>query len=313
MVVAANRKGQASTKTTSWTRFKKNFSTHKYIYLLMLPGLLTLFIFRYIPMAGIVVAFQNYRVVDGLFGSEWVGLHWFEMLFSNPQFLRILGNTITITLMRLVIGFPAPIILALLINEISRNTYKRTVQTIVYLPHFISWVVIGGIMTILLSPTVGILSVFGVDRNPLLNPATFRWVVVFSGIWKDAGWGTIVYLAAISTVNPDLYEAAVVDGANRFKRVIHITLPSISGAIAVMLILNTGTLLTAGFDQLFVLQSPAVMHVGDVLDTFVYRHGLAQGRFSHAAAAGLFQAVVGLMLVTMSNYFAKRMGESGIF
>ena len=167
-------------------------------------------------------------------------------------------------------------------------------------------------MTIL-SPSVGILPMFGVTKNPLLGTASFRWVVVVSDIWKEAGWGTVVYLAAISGINPDLYEAAIVDGANRFRRVVHITIPSIAGTIAILLILRTGSLLSAGFDQMYVLQSPAVMDIADVLDTFVYRYGLAQGRFSHAAAAGLFQSVIGLILISISNFFSRSVGQEGVF
>ncbi|MDL2233651.1 ABC transporter permease subunit [Ruminococcaceae bacterium OttesenSCG-928-L11] len=296
-----------------WARFKKNFPLHKYYYLLMIPGLATLLVFRYAPMAGIVVAFKDYRIVDGIFGSQWVGLRWFEMLFSNAQFTRVLFNTIYISLLKLLVGFPAPILLSIFINEISSVRYKKAIQTAVYLPHFISWVVIGGILVTILSPSVGILSLFHVTKNPLLDPSNFRWLVVLSDIWKEAGWGTVVYLAAITNVNTDLYEAATVDGANRFQRIIHITLPAISGTIAVMLILRTGSLLSAGFDQMYVLQTPATMDVGDVLDTFVYRYGLAQGRFSYAAAAGLFQSVVGLILVGLSNYITTKMGQDSVW
>ena len=183
----------------------------------------------------------------------------------------------------------------------------------VYLPHFISWVVIGGILYTILSPTVGVLSLFNLKKNPLLETSNFRMLVVISDIWKTSGWGTIVYLASISGINPDLYEAAIIDGANRFQKIRHITVPSIASTIAVMLILRTGSLMSAGFDQMYILQSPATMDVGDVLDTFVYRYGLAQGRFSYATAAGLFQSVVGLILVSLSNFITHKMGENGIW
>lgn len=296
-----------------WYKFKKNFPVHKYYYLLILPGLAALLVFRYIPMVGVIIAFKDFKIAEGIFGSQWVGTKWFEMLFSNAEFSNVLFNTIYISLLKLIFSFPAPILLALMINEVSHVKFKKVIQTTVYLPHFISWVVIGGVMMTILSPSVGILSLFGVSKNPLLEPANFRWLVVVSDIWKEAGWGTVVYLAAITNISPDLYEAATVDGATRFQKIWNITLPAIAGTIAIMLILRTGSLLSAGFDQMYVLQTSATMDVGDVLDTFVYRYGLAQGRFSYAAAAGLFQSVVGLILVSLSNFITGRMGQDGIW
>ncbi len=296
-----------------WYKFKKNFPVHKYYYLLILPGLAALLVFRYVPMVGVIIAFKDFKIAEGIFGSQWVGTKWFEMLFSNAEFSNVLFNTIYISLLKLIFSFPAPILLALMINEVSHVKFKKVIQTTVYLPHFISWVVIGGVMMTILSPSVGILSLFGVSKNPLLEPANFRWLVVVSDIWKEAGWGTVVYLAAITNISPDLYEAATVDGATRFQKIWNITLPAIAGTIAIMLILRTGSLLSAGFDQMYVLQTSATMDVGDVLDTFVYRYGLAQGRFSYAAAAGLFQSVVGLILVSLSNFITGRMGQDGIW
>jgi putative aldouronate transport system permease protein len=308
------KKGAAQLKAQSrWACFKKNFKTHKYYYLLMLPGLAALLVFRYLPMGGVVIAFKDFKISQGVWGSEWAGFKWFQMLFSNSQFTGVLFNTIYISILKLLFGFPAPVMLALMINEVANLNLKRVVQTTVYLPHFISWVVVGGILMTILSPSVGVLSLFGVSKNPLLEPANFRWLVVVSDIWKESGWGTVVYLAAITGVSPDLYEAATVDGANRFQKIWNITIPSIAGTIAVMLILRTGSLLSAGFDQMYVLQTSATMDVGDVLDTFVYRYGLAQGRFSYAAAAGLFQSVVGLILVSLSNFITGKLGQDGIW
>lgn len=300
-------------KQKLWHQFKKNFSVHKYYYLLMIPGLTILLLFRYAPMGGIIVAFKDFKIAEGIFGSSWAGMKWFEMLFSNAEFTRVLFNTILISVSKLIFGFPMPIILAVMINEVSNTKLKKSIQTVIYLPHFISWVVIGGILYTILSPTVGVLSLFKIKKNPLLEPSNFRILVVLSEIWKTSGWGTIVYLAAISGISPDLYESAIIDGANRFQKIRHITIPSIASTIAVMLILRTGTLMSAGFDQMYVLQSPATMDVGDVLDTFVYRYGLAQGRFSYATAAGLFQSVVGLILVLLSNFITNKMGQDGIW
>jgi len=296
-----------------WRHFKKNFSVQKYYYLLMIPGLTILLLFRYAPMGGIIIAFKDFKIAEGIFGSSWAGMKWFEMLFSNAEFGRVLFNTILISVSKLIFGFPVPIILAVMINEVSNTKLKKSIQTVIYLPHFISWVVIGGILYTILSPTVGVLSLFKVKKNPLLEPSNFRILVVLSEIWKTSGWGTIVYLAAISGISPDLYESAIIDGANRFQKIRHITIPSIASTIAVMLILRTGSLMSAGFDQMYVLQSPATMDVGDVLDTFVYRYGLAQGRFSYATAAGLFQSVVGLILVLLSNFITNKMGQDGIW
>lgn len=298
---------------TGWARFKKDFPIHKYYYLLMIPGLLVLLLFRYFPMGGLIIAFKDYKVKEGIIGSAWAGLKWFEMLFSNPQFSQVLINTIWISLLKLIFGFPAPILLAIMINEVRQTRLKKTIQTVVYLPHFISWVVIGGLMISLLSPSVGILSLFGVTKNPLLEPGNFRSLVVITDIWKEVGWGTVVYLAAITGISQDLYEAATVDGAGRFQKIRHITLPSIMGTIAVMLIMRCGNLMMTGFDQLYVLQTPSVMDVGDVLDTFVYRYGLAMGRFSMATAAGLFQSVVGLILVCISNFCSHKMDQPGVW
>ena len=296
-----------------WRSFRANFAVHKYYYLLMLPGLALLALFRYVPMAGALIAFRDYKLSTGLFGGQWVGMKWLNMLFSNPQFTQVLGNTIWISLLKLAFGFPAPIIIAIMLNEVKYGALKRTVQTVIYLPHFISWVVIGGLMMTILSPSVGILGAFGIAKNPLLEARNFRLLVVLTDIWKEAGWGTVVYLAAISGISPDLYEAATVDGAGRFQKIRHITLPAITGTVVVMLILRTGSMLMAGFDQLYVLQTPAVMDVGDVLDTFVYRYGLTQGRFSFAAAAGLFQSFIGLLLVSISNTVSRKLDQNGVW
>lgn len=307
------KKQSLPNKQKSWQQFKKNFYVHKYYYLLMIPGLAILLLFRYAPMGGIIIAFKEFKIAEGIFRSPWAGMKWFDMLFSNSEFMCVLFNTIFISVSKLLFGFPMPIILAVMINEVSNLKLKKSIQTVIYLPHFISWVVIGGILYTILSPAVGILSLFNIKQNPLLDPSDFRTLVVISDIWKTSGWGTVVYLAAISSISQDLYEAATIDGANRFQKIYYITIPSIASTIAIMLILRTGTLMSAGFDQMYVLQSPATMDVGDVLDTFVYRYGLAQGRFSYATAAGLFQSLVGLILVSLSNFITHKMGQNGIW
>lgn len=298
------------------SRLLTRWNYYAWFYLFMLPGLLALILFRYVPMVGNIIAFKDFNVRDGMFGSPWTSMHglkWFHQLFSNPEFARVLWNTIYISILKILFSFPAPIVLALMINEVSSTKLKKVIQTTVYLPHFISWVVLGGILFTLLSPSVGILSIFGFTRNPLLNPKTFRAWLILTDIWKTAGWGTVVYMAAITGIGQELYEAATVDGANRFQRILYVTLPGILPTISILLVLRVGNLLFAGFDQIYILQQPATIEVSDVLDTFVYRYGIGQGRFPYGAAAGLFQSLVGIVMVGFSNYFSKRMGQDGVW
>lgn len=266
------------------------------------------------------MAFKDYSIFKGILGSPWAGtdgLDNFRLVFNSPDFWRVLGNTLTISAYKIVFGFPFPIILALLINEIRNERFKKVTQTIIYLPHFISWVVIVGMMRSILSPTYGIAGSFFelLGRTPvnlLASHAAIRPLVVISDIWKEAGWGTIVYLAAISTVNPELYESAIIDGANRFRRMIHITLPSISGVVIMLLILRIGGFMDAGFEQIFVMQNDYTRPFIDIFGTFVYRRGITMGRYSFAAAVGLFNSVVALVLITGANTFAKAIGEEGL-
>ncbi|MFD0679965.1 MULTISPECIES: ABC transporter permease [unclassified Paenibacillus] len=286
---------------------------YKYYYLLMLPGLIYFLVFKYIPMVGILIAFKDYKLSLGVMDSAWSGMKWFRILFETEDFWVAFTNTIIISFYRLIFGFPAPIILALLLNEVFSNGIKRLIQTIVYFPHFLSWVVLGGMMFTLLSPSTGILAVFGMESSPIMQPDNFRSLLVWSNIWKEAGWGTIIYLAAIAGINPELYEAGRMDGASRFQLVRYVTIPSIANTIVILLILRTGHILSAGFDQVFILYNPLVYSVADILDTYVYRVGLTMGRYSLAAAAGLFQSVVGLLMLLFSNWLARRMGGSGLW
>jgi putative aldouronate transport system permease protein len=291
----------------------KAFHKYKYYYALLLPGILYFIIFKYVPMGGVLIAFQDYKLTKGILGSPWAGLKWFNILFASPDFWTALKNTLLISFYKLVFSFPAPIALAIMLNEIVSSKFKRTIQTIIYFPHFISWVVLGGIMFSILSVTTGVLPLLGIKTSPLMDPESFRSVLVLSDIWKGVGWGTIIYLAAITGINPELYEAAKIDGANRYHLIRFITLPSIASTIVILLILRTGHILSAGFDQVFILYNPLVYNVADILDTYVYRVGLTSGRFPLATAAGLFQSVVGLVLLLITNSLAKRLGERGIF
>ena len=294
-----------------WRRMAK----YKMLYVMLLPTIVFLFIFHYIPIYGASIAFKEFWVTKGILGSPWVGFDHFERLFATEKFWQVFRNTIEINLLRLVFGFPAPIVLAILLNEVRHRLFKRSIQTIVYLPHFISWVTIAGIMFSLLS-NEGLVNklivTFGGDPvNFLTSNSMFRPLLVVSGIWKEVGWGTIIYLAALSGINPDLYEAATVDGANRFKQVLHITLPSLLPIISILLILNFGSMMNGGFDQVFNLYNTMVYESGDVIDTYVYRIGLTQGEYSMATAIGLFLNLINFVLLVLVNGAAKRIGGQG--
>lgn len=291
---------------------------HKWLYIMLSLGLIYLFIFRYIPMYGVLIAFKDFDMVKGILNSDWVGFRNFERLLASKDFYVIFKNSLLISLYRLVWGFPVPVILAIMLNEVNNLRYKKIVQTVIYLPHFISWVVIAGIINNFLSPSNGIInyiitSVGGESIAFLQKPQWFRTILVLSEIWKESGWGTIVYLAAISAIDTSLYESAKIDGANRFVQMWRITIPGIMPTIVVLLILKLGQLLNNGFEQIFLLYSPLVYDVADVFETYSYRIGLMEGVFSYATAIGLFQSVVGLILLYFSNKFSKRISENSIW
>lgn len=296
---------------------RRAFIRSKYIYAMMLPGVVYFLMFRYAPMFGLVVAFKDFNVFQGIWGSPWVGLENFRDIFSSPDFWNVFRNTLIISAYKIVFGFPVPIVLALMMNEMGSRGFKRTIQTVIYLPYFISWVVIGGIILTVFSPTTGFLSQVSIlltgDRiNILASRTFFRPILVLSDIWKTAGWGTIIYLAALSQVDPNLYEAAIVDGANRWQQTIHITLPTITGVIILLLILRIGWIMYAGFEQILVMQNAIVRDISDVFETYVYRVGLGKGEYSFTATAELFKSVVGLILVVSADRLAKFVGEEGL-
>ncbi|MCR4620858.1 MAG: ABC transporter permease subunit [Clostridiales bacterium] len=287
--------------------------------LMLLPVIAYFIIFKYIPMGGIVIAFKDFKLGLGVSGSEWVGFANFVDAFRTRLFIRSIRNTLIISLLKLCLGFPAPIILALLLNEVRHNGYKRVVQTISYLPHFLSWVIMAGILSQLLSPNNGAVnallkSLGRKDAVPfLLDNAYFRGTVVVSDVWKGVGWGSILYLATISSIDPTLYEAAICDGASRPQRVRYITLPCIMPTVTIMLILSLGGILDAGFDQLLNLYSSAVYETGDIIDTYVYRVGLVDWNYKLSTAIGLFKNIIGFMLVAGSNAVAKAISGNGIW
>lgn len=290
----------------------------KWLYLLLLPGVLYYVIFKFAPMWGIIIAFQDYSPFLGVLKSPWVGVSNFKDFFMNPDFFRLLKNTLTISFLNIIFFFPAPIILSLLLNEIRREFYKKTVQTLVYIPHFISMIIVASISYILLGTEGGainqlIVNLGGEKINFLGSPQWFRPIIIIQSIWKECGWGTIIFLAALAGVDVEQYEAAVVDGAGRFKQLIHITLPALKSTIVILLIMRMGSVLNTGFEQIFLMTNSLNREVADVFDTYVYFLGITQGSFSYSTAVGLFKSIVGLILIQATNYLAKKMGESGLF
>ncbi|WP_010274631.1 ABC transporter permease [Paenibacillus senegalensis] len=280
------------------------------LYLMLIPGLIFLLIFKYTPMYGLIIAFMDFNIFRGISGSEWVGFKHFESLFTNAQFINVLTNTVLISLYKLIFLFPAPIIVAILMNEIMNMTFKRSVQSIIYLPHFISWVIISGLFINLLSMNGIVNSMLvwlGFERIMFfMDQSLFRSILVFTDGWKEIGWGTIVYLAAITSIDPQQYEAATIDGASKFRQIWHITLPGMAPVIVLMLILRLGNVLEAGTEQILVMYNPIVYDVADVIGTFVYRIGLGTGDYSFSTAVGLFDSVVGLILIVTGNHLCRK-------
>jgi len=295
----------------------KNKGFAKHYYLMLLPGYVWLIMFSIVPMFGALIAFQDYQPVRGVFGSEWIGLENFEYMFSLNDSKIIFFNTIFIALMKMVAHLIVPVIFALMLNELRAAIFKRWVQTLVYLPHFLSWVILSGIIMDVFSftgPVNNLLSIFHID--PILfmgKPELFPYLVVGSDVWKEFGFNTIIYLAALTGINPSLYEAAALDGANRWHRLRHITVPGIAPTALLLLILSLGNVLNAGFDQIFNLYNPLVYSTGDIIDTWVYREGLLKLQYGLATAVGLLKSVVGFILITLSYYLANRFTNYRIF
>ncbi|KOP65396.1 protein lplB [Bacillus sp. FJAT-18019] len=289
----------------------------KYIYLLLLPGVLYFIIYRYVPMAGLVIAFKDFNPFTGFWNSDWVGIKHFTRMFESSEVIQVLVNTIQISLLQIFVAFPVSIILALMLNELRHATLKRFIQSLIYLPHFLSWVVVVGIFVVFLRGeglVNSVLANFGLEAIPFLtDPAYFKPIIILQVIWKEAGWGTIIFLAALAGVNPSLYEAAVIDGANRWRQLWHVTLPAIRGVIIILFILRLGSVLDTGFEQIFLMLNPFNMDSGNVLDTYVYFKGIQQGNIGFATAVGMFKGVIGLVLVLSANRLAKRFGEDGLY
>ena len=302
---------------TRHSRMKQALQRYWIVYLMALPVIAYYIIFHYLPMFGIVISFQNYRVTRGFFGSKWVGLENFIDFFDSEYAWRNTRNTLMISLYGLVFSFPAPIILALLLNEVKNARFKKAVQTITYMPHFISLVIICALVMDFCS-TRGfintlILKLGGTPINFMNDPDWFYPIYTISGIWQHMGWDSIIYLAALSSIDPALYEAATVDGAGRFRRMWHITLPGIASTISILLILRIGSIMSVGYEKIILLYSPATYETADTISTYVYRRGLQDGKYSFASAVGLMNSVVNFILLIASDRISKKLGQSGLF
>lgn len=288
----------------------------KYIplYLLMIPGMIYLIVYRYVPIGGLIMVFKNFRITRGILGSDWNGIQNFVQLFAVPQFSQILRNTVEISLLKLVFGFPAPILLALMLNELRNVIFKRTLQTVLYLPHFISWVVCGTMVFTFFGPSSGVITKlasewFGADINLMMNPSGFRGLLVASDVWKEIGWGSIIYLAALTGIDTNYYEAAMIDGAKKHQQLWYITLPCLMPTIMTMLLLRVGKIMNAGMEQIYVLQNPLVYDVSEILDTYIYKASFKSGQYAIGAAAGLFKSIIGLVFVLTTNKIAERFDQ----
>ena len=298
-------------------RLLRDFQMHKWKYVLIIPILVYLALFCYKPMYGLIIAFKNYKPARGIWGSPWVGFMWFEAFFKDPYFFRLLRNTFTISAMNIIFGFPAPILLALLLNEVHNNKFKRTVQTITYMPYFISLVVACSLVKIYCQADglfSQIIQAFGGQpQNLLINPKAFVPIHVISGIWQGIGWNSIIYLAALSGIDQEQYEAARIDGASRFQQVLHITIPGILPTIMILFIMRMGSILNVGYEKVLLLYSEAVYETADVFSTYTYRMGLQNQKYSLSTAVGLFNTAVNLVFLMITNFLSKKTTESGLF
>ncbi|WP_308638072.1 ABC transporter permease [Paenibacillus silvisoli] len=299
---------KAKLRKERWRKYKQ----YRALLIMMIPAMLYYLVFHYLPMYGVLLAFKDFKILQGIWNSPWVGFDIFEKIFHDEYFFTVLKNTMIISLYKLLFGFPVPIIFALLLSEVMNARYKKLIQTVTYLPHFISWVVLAGIFFTLFSlegPVNTIVKLFGGDPVLYLaDPRYFRTILVITSIFQGFGWGSIIYFAAISNIDPQLYEAAIIDGAGRFKRMFYISIPMLVPIIAIMLILSMSGILDAGFDQIFNMYNVQVYNVADIIDTYVYRKGIVEMNYSYATAVGLFKSVVALILIFAVNRIVKMIG-----
>lgn len=302
------------TNKSLWKRITVNYE----MYLFLLPAIVYYIIFKYGPLYGLQIAFKDFNGALGFWGSPWVGLKYFNNFFSSYYFWPLLKNTLVLSLYSLIAGFPIPIILALMLNEVKSYKYKKFVQTVTYAPHFISTVVLVGTIVIILSPTYGIvnqmLKLLGMETQSFMtNPGLFRHIYVWSGIWQNTGWASIIYIAALSAVDPEQYEAAIIDGASRIQRIWHINIPVLIPIMTIILIMNAGSIMNVGFEKVLLMQNDLIMDVSDVISTYVYQRGLIQAEFSFTAAIGLFNNVANFILLMIVNGITRKLGETSLF
>lgn len=319
-ILKPKKRSEAASKTEVAKRqsFWSYFMHHKWLYLMLIPGALYFIIFRFTPMFGLIMAFEQYSPFRGIFGSEFVGLMHFKTFFTGTDFWMLMKNTLWLSFLSLVFYFPAPIILALFLNEMTSHVFKRSIQTLIYIPHFISWVIVASITYTLFNVADGAVNqaiqlLTGKAVNFLGLPEYFRPMIIGQQIWKETGYGTIIYLAALAGIDQELYEAARVDGAGRWRRMWYITLPCLKPTIVIMLILRVGSVLNTGYEQIFLMRNALNVSAAEVFDTYVYMRGLVNSQYSYSAAAGLFKSLVSMILVLFANWTAKRAGESGIY
>jgi putative aldouronate transport system permease protein len=311
-------RGATRTQTGYFARLGQNIATHYELYLFMIPALVAVFVFLYIPMYGIQIAFRDYTLSRGVLGSPWVGLKHLERFLGGYHFLRLLRNTLVISIYGIIVGFPIPIVFALLLNQFQNQRFKRLLQTVTYMPHFISVVVLVGMVLVFFSPRTGLYAHLStlLGREPQNLMGSNQWfstIYVFSGIWQNTGWNSIIFLAALSAVDPQLYDAASMDGASRFQQTIYIDLPALVPTIMILLILTAGNILNVGFEKIFLMQNSMNQDVSEVFATFVYKQGISGGQFSYAAAAGLFNNVVNCILLIAVNYVARRSSDYSLW
>ncbi len=309
-------KASLGNKTKEKSILKKELKKHRGLLVLMIPGFLAILIFNYLPMFGIVIAFKDYKILDGILGSKWVGLQYFKELFGSSDFLHVLRNTLMFSITKMIFGLPMPIIFALLLNEVKNILYKKTIQTVSYMPHFFSWVMLGGIIKLLFSNTGPINSVLaGMGLNKIeffANETAFFWMIIGSAVWAGLGWGAIIYMAALSGIDETLYEAASIDGAGKWKQVTNITIPCLVPTIVVVMILNLGSVMAAGFDQIYNLQNPLVYNISEILETYNLKK-MQSTDYSYGTAVGLFTGIVGMILVLGTNALSKKVSDNGLW
>ena len=298
-------------------RLVRDLGRNKYIYLMTIPAIVYFLTFSYAPMYGAIIAFKDFNPMQGILGSPWVGFDNFQELFRSASFWHIFGNTLYISLVSIVFAFPAPIILALLLNEVRHTGLKRSIQTLTYVPHFISLVVICGLIVAFTDrngPINHLIALFGWDRIPfMMKPEWFVPIYVSTNIWQEIGWGSIIYIAALSSIDQEQYEAARIDGAGRFQQLLHITLPGIQATMVIMLILKVGAIMNVGWEKIILLYTPMTYDTADVISTYVYRKGILEASYSFSAAVGLFNSVINFFMVIMANKFAKKMNDTGLW